>query len=492
MILRDVLFNTASLHPKKIAIAFKDERIDFRTLQEMVKNLSFNLQSYGLSKGHKVAILLPNCPQFVISYFAILDFGGIAVPLDTRISAEELRRILEDSEAKALIISEKSYDALAHLLSQLGIKMIIVGRRGDLPSFQDMCEKGGRIGEEMILRGDDEALYLYTSGTTGRPKGVILTFDHLDCFPETMEEAVGTSSEDVWACLLPMSHIVGPICCNEMIFRGSTLAIFDSIRPQDIMNGIDRYKVTICISVPTVFQLWLNEDRKGYDLSSLYCVAMMGMKVPLYVMEEFSRCFPHVAVIQGYGLTETSPIITVTPLKEWRERMDSVGKAVPRIEIKIFDDNDNELAIGEIGEVVVRGPHVMKGYHHQPEATQEVIRNGWFHTGDMGYLDKDGYLYLVGRKGEMIITGGLNVYPGEVENVLIQHPKVKEAAVVGVQDRLRGEIVKAVIVPRGKIDEREVMSFCRQKLASFKVPSIIEFRDSIPKTSTGKPKKEEL
>jgi long-chain acyl-CoA synthetase len=318
---------------------------------------------------------------------------------------------------------------------------------------------------------------------------VVLSFANLDLFPEGMEKIIKISPDAIMGCLLPMSHISGPILCNELIVRGSTLFIFDQLRPDKILAAVEKYRVSYFHSVPPIFEALINvPHRERFDISSLKFVAMMGTSVPLPLLKNFKQVFPSVAVIQGYGLTETSPFITLLPLEHDVDKMGSIGLAVPRAEIRLIDDSGEEVPAGEAGELIVKGPMLMKGYHRNPEATRERIKDGWLYTGDVCRKDEDGFYYHLGRKDDMIIVGGLNVYPAEVEHALQGHPGIKTVGVVGVPDSDRGQVIKAVIVvkPGSALTKKEITAYCKQKLASFKIPKVIEFRDELPKTSTGK------
>jgi long-chain acyl-CoA synthetase len=292
-----------------------------------------------------------------------------------------------------------------------------------------------------------------------------------------------------------MSHISGANLISLAILNGSTLVILDTIRPDFILGTIEKHRVNWFHGVPPIFQSLLKaSDQSCHDTSSLRLIAMMGAPVPLSLLKEFQEKFPGVAVCQGYGMTETSPLITLLGPRKAITKMGSVGETVPKIEARIVDDLDRPLPPNRVGEVTVSGPQVMKGYHKDEEATAQMIRNGRLYTGDLGYFDGEGFLYLVGRKKEMIITGGLNVFPSEIEEILLKHPQVNEAAAVGVPDFMRGEIIKAVVAlqPGRLISKQELVAYCRQQLADYKVPSEIEFRQSLPRTSTGKIAKREL
>lgn len=493
-----VLSETARKIPHKTAVIFKDEKIDFSDLNLMATRLASKLYSFNVKKDDRVAIILPNSSQWVVAYFCVMKLGAVAVPLDFRFKGEELFPILTDAQVKVVITTTlyRSYDVFSKVKN---IKIIIMsGERvaDGAVRYEEVISDNSLSSEVMVdIKEEEDALYLYTSGTTGKPKGVALSFSNLDLFPEVLAEFCNTSESDVLGCPLPMSHISGPIVCNETAVRGSTLCIFDQLRPDKILAAMERHRVTYFFGVPPIYEALLHvPHRERFDLSSLRFVSMMGTSVPLDLLRNFKRAFPSVAVIQGYGLTETSPQITLIPLKYEQQKMGSIGAAVPHAEIKLVDEKGKEVPVGEVGELIVKGPMLMKGYHNDPEATRERIKNGWFYTGDVCSKDEDGFYYHLGRKDDMIIVGGLNVYPAEVEQVLREHPLLKEAGVVGIPDRDRGEIIKVALVvkPGSKITKKEIISYCRQKLASFKVPKVVEFWDELPKSSTGKIARREL
>jgi long-chain acyl-CoA synthetase len=280
-----------------------------------------------------------------------------------------------------------------------------------------------------------------------------------------------------------------------MVETGLRVSIVDEMKPTKILDAVQNHRVTVFHAVPPTFQLILNVPHwERYDCSTLKLVAMMGTVVPERLMKEFSERYPHLTVLQGYGATETSPLLTLTHWEDAPRKMASAGKAVPRVDLKILGPQGDEVETGQVGEIIARGPQIMKGYFKDPEATAEKIKEGWYYSGDLGRLDEEGYLYVVGRTDELVITGGLNVYPSEVETVLLNHPKVAEAAVVGIPDARRGQAMKAIVVlKQGETaTPREILQFCRERLAGFKMPRHLEFRDSLPKSRTGKISKPQL
>lgn len=494
-----VLRDTAARLPRKRAVIFGNQSFTFSELNLAADRVANFLTEKGVGKGDRVGMIFPNIPEFVIVYFGVLRLGAIGVPLDPRLKGDELAPVLNDAAVKALFVINDKFTEVGSDLERV-------------ESLATVVVSGGKISENLTLEAvvkaempsdeidtevneEDEALYLYTSGTTGKPKGVVLTFRNLDYFPLTMNRMVGAGENDVIGFILPLSHISGPVVSNLVALNGSTMFLFEHLRPDRILEEVDRHGITYFFGVPPIFQSLLRvPHRERYHLKSLVYVSMMGTNVPIQLLKDFREAFPTVKTIQGYGLTEASPYITLLPLEYADTKLGSIGLPVPDIQIKLLDANGTEAPNGAVGEIVVKGPMVMKSYHNNPEATREIIQNGWLYTNDLGRIDQDGFIYHLGRKDDMIITGGLNVFPAEVENMLMKHPGILEVGAVGVPDEERGQIIKAVVVPKpGKsLDKKEVIGFCREHLANFKVPKVVEFSNSLPKTSTGKISRREL
>ncbi len=504
MIVGKYLQRQARERPDKVAVICNEVQLTFSELNLQANRFANWLLAQGVKKGDRAVMLMPNCAEFAVVYFALMKIGVIAVILDFRLSPAEMAPIFDETEAKVLITHAKQKTfALRMLREKKQLQYVVLlgedkkGKGDDdgLYHYERIVKKGDVQEPDIPLREEDEALYLYTSGTTGKPKGVILTYDHLTYFPESMKARQPLKEQDMQGAVLPMSHISGPVVLNILVDIGHTLVIIDEIRPKKILEEIQRNKIDYFHAVPPIFQMILNlPSRDRYDLSSLRFVAMMGTVVAEELMEEWVEEYPHCRALQGYGATETSPLLTLTHYDDAPRKMASAGCIAPRVEIKIIDKDGKELPTGEVGEVIVRGPQIMKGYFKNPKATAQKIKDGWYYTGDLGRFDKDGYIYILGRADDMIITGGMNVYPSELENVLIAHDKVAEVAVVGMPDAERGQALKAVVVPKigEEVSRRELMRFCRERLAGFKLPKAIEFRDSLPRSRTGKVAKREL
>jgi acyl-CoA synthetase (AMP-forming)/AMP-acid ligase II/ABC-type nitrate/sulfonate/bicarbonate transport system permease component len=504
MIVGKYLQRQALEKPDKVAIICNEVQMTFADLNLRTNRLANWLLAQGVKKGDRAVMLLPNCAEFAVVYFALMKLGVVAVILDVRLSPAEMAPIFDETEAKVIITHAKQKNfALRMLREKKDLQyVVLLGDEGGAKEkeegvyrYERIVEKGDKKEPDVTLREEDEALYLYTSGTTGKPKGVILTYDHLTYFPETMKAMKPISGAEVQGSVLPMSHISGPIVLNLLVEAGHTIAIIDEIRPKKILEEIERNKINYFHAVPPIYKMILNlPNRDRYDVSSLNYVSMMGTVVPEELMEEWVEEFPHCRALQGYGATETSPLLTLTHYDDAPRKMASAGRVAPRAEIKIVDKDGKELPTGEVGEVIARGPQIMKGYFKNAKATADKIKDGWYYTGDLGRFDEDGYIYILGRADDMIIIGGMNVYPSELENVLIAHDKVAEVAVVGIQDAERGQALKAVVVPKvgEEVSKRELMRFCRERLATFKLPKTIEFRDSLPRSRTGKVAKREL
>ncbi|HTN71261.1 MAG TPA: class I adenylate-forming enzyme family protein [Methylomirabilota bacterium] len=485
----DALEKTAARQPQKTALIAKEEELTFAALNQRVQALATHLQKEGVKPGDRAGILLPNSVAIPLSYFATQKIGAVTVILDARLRGKELQGVLRDADLKLLIVHKQLFPEVQEAFHAMPpIPVWIVNGEGD----QSFERRFTEVAVPLSLsrpQPDEDALILYTSGTTGEPKGVVLSYSNLAQYPRVMSEMRVTDSSTIRGCILPMSHIVGPTVCNELVEKGYTLVIFDQINPMTLLEGIQKYRVSVFEGVPIVFQLILGvRNLADFDTSSMKIAAMMGTTVPVPLLRAFKAAQPHIQVIQGFGLTETSPLITLVEPDQAVAKMGSIGRAVPGVEVRIVDEHNNEVPAGEPGEIITSGPHVMKGYFRKPEATAARIRNGWLYTGDVGKCGEDGYYFHLGRRDDMIITGGLNVYPAEVENMIYHYAKVQETIVFAIPDAKRGHVIGAAVVARQgeTIVEKDLLSFLRINLASFKVPQKIVVRESLPRTSSGK------
>jgi len=482
----------------KVALFFENEKVTFRELDRLVNNLSAGLIKEGVKKGDCVVSFLPDSIETALSYYATLKIGAINAPLDVRLKEEEVKLIFGDAKPVAVITTSDFQDMFLSMRTEIPStkSIIVVGRevKEGCISFNEMKNRTSSRVIPVEVEDEDVALYLYTSGTTARPKGVMVTFGNLDWFPRDMHVVWKTTENDVHMLSLPASHISGPILFNQPIAMGVATAILGAFNPRKWLETVEKNRVTIIHFVPPMANalIQLNEFGK-YDLSSLRAVLLMGAYSTPGLVKEFGEKLGLRRCYQGYGLTETSPLLTLEE-PESNAPFGNIGKPIPGREVKIVDEDGDEVPVGEVGEIVTRGPHVMKGYHNDPEATQERIKDGWLYTGDLARRDEKGYIYIVGRKQDRINVGGLMVYVSEVEDVLHHHPKIKEVAVVAAPDPKRGEKVKTVIVLKEGTEatEDEIIDYCRERMANYKVPKEVEFRDSLPKTRTGKIARGEL
>jgi long-chain acyl-CoA synthetase len=485
----ELLDQAAREHPNKIAVIDKEEELSFSVLNGRVHALAGHLQREGIKQSDRVGVLLPNCAAIPLIYFASQKIGAVSVLLDARLRGKELQEVLRDADLRLLVVHQQLIPEVATVLEELTPIPVWIVRGAGEEAFENRYVAPPRSALLPKLNSDNDALVLYTSGTTGEPKGVVLSYRNLAQYPRVMTEMGITDSSTIRGCILPMSHIVGPLVCNEVADKGFTLVIFDQINPVTLLDGIQKYRITVFEGVPIVFQLLLGvRNLSSYDTSSVKIAAMMGTTVPLPLLRAFHSAQPHIAVIQGYGLTETSPMITLVEPAKAEAKMGSIGRAVPGVEVKIVDESGREMPVEEPGEIITSGPHVMKGYFRKPEATAARIRNGWLYTGDVGKRDSDGYFIHLGRHDDMIITSGLNVYPAEVENLIYSFPNVQETVVFAIPDPKRGQVIGAAVVPRQghAIAPKELLTFLRGNLANFKVPQAIAIRESLPRTSSGK------
>lgn len=502
---QQILKDKAYQYSLKPAIIFQEQEITFSKLNENVLRLANALKSLGVGKSDKIAIYLPNGPEYVYSYLAIFCLGAVGVPLDYVLKEDELISCLQHSDTKLLIGKDNNEVSLLKLQKSVSsLQKIVVCGEGssEALSFQELINKNTTDFPAVKVDDRDPALIMYTSGSTGKPKGILLNYKHLEGSPRAMEYFVDLSDKDIKLSALPLSHIAGLIYIQNCIMFGITLVIMERFNPFEFLGNVSRYNVTCFHIVPAMYTAILTlKQIEKFDLSSLRWVVVFGAPSSPDILKRFQQYCPNAQLLNGWGMTETCPPNTVTPLCRERRsafptpnKITSVGKPAPTCEIKIFDENDHEVTQGEIGEIVIRGWVVMDGYFKDSETTAELKKNGWFHTGDLGRFDNEGFLYIVGRKKEMIKVGGQIVYAPEVEAAFYKNDAVSEVAVIGVSDRLRGEVVKAFVVLKesGSVSPEDLRYFAREHLAHFKVPQTIELRETLPKNRTGKIDKETL
>ena len=491
------LDETAARYPDAVAAKLDNATLNYAELAQGAHRVANLLRERGVKPGDRVAMMIPNTPHFPLIYYGILHAGAVVVPVNVLFTRSEITHYLTDSEAVAFF----AFTAFA-------------GETG--PAYQDVetCQNlfyvppapGGEIPEDgedfyACIAGvdtekrtaqtmpDAAAVILYTSGTTGQPKGAELT--HSNMFFNayyTSHAILKLKPGDICMVALPLFHSFGQTCMmNAGILGGATLCMLPRFEPRKALEMITHDKITCMALVPTMYALLLNASkREQYDVSSVRTAVSGGAALPGEVHHRFQERYG-ITILEGYGLSETSPVASFTVEGE-ELRVGSIGKPIWGVEMGVKGEDGQFLGEDEIGEIVIRGHNIMKGYINRPEATKEAIVEGWFHSGDMGKRDSDGYYYIVDRKKDLIIRGGLNIYPREIEEVIYGHPKVAEAAVIGVPDKLRGEYVKAYVAPRPDetLSKDEIRSYIQERMANYKWPREIEIRESLPKGPTGK------
>ncbi|MGB4548601.1 MAG: AMP-binding protein [Syntrophales bacterium] len=483
MNLGEMLESVCDRYGGKTAIIFDDKKITYGDLRKAVNSLANHLESLGVEKGDKVAVMLPNIPEFVISYFAVLKLGAVAVTLNIMSTSYELRHLLGNSDSKVFITIAQSAKRYEEIKKEIPLcrHILLVDHEGPSSPFMEAIGKGPFEFSMPPIDSDDPAVMVYTAGLTGSPLGAVLTHKNLlsqtTLFPGLFEG----KPEDHGMAIIPLFHTFGATAnMLGVMCIGCTVTILDQFNIDAILKAIERDRVTYIGAVPRVFLgMLLHEEAGKFDTGSLRLCITGGSSMPPQYMPAFSKKFGCV-LTEGYGLTEASPVCTVGRLS-MPIKPGSIGTAIPGVEVKVFDASGREVPTGQVGELVVKGVNVMKGYYKDTEATERVMKNGWLHTGDLARIDEAGYVFLTGRIKRMIITSGFNVYPREVEMILDSHPAVEASRVIGKPDLMRGEIVKALVVRRKNeaADERAILKHCRTYLSSYKVPREIVFVDSL-------------
>ncbi len=493
----DLLDRAAQAFGERCAVVADDERLSYAELLDRVERLATGLQALGVEPGERVAILDKNGPRYLELYFALPRIGAVAVPLNYRLAVPELAFIMKDSNATTLFFGSEYAATVATLQSQVPSLTRCVALdgaiAGALPFEELLAPSGARVGRSE-RQPDTVFLQMYTSGTTGHPKGALLTHDNLIANTLTALAERDYTSADRYLHVAPLYHIADLELFFGMTFACAANVLLREFRPERVLEIIEKERVTVSFLVPAMINALLEHPSfDAHDTSSLRLIVYGGSSIPEDRLRgALTRLSCKLA--QGYGLTETSPLLCVLPSEDHvldgprARRIRSCGRPAHNVEVKIFDDRDVECPAEQVGEIVARGRNIMHGYYKRPEATAEALRGGWFHTGDLGFRDADGYIYIVDRKKDMIITGAENVYPREVEEVLYTHPAVLEAAVIGVPSERWGETIKAVVVVRsgGSVSERELIDYARERLAHYKAPTSIDFAAALPRNPSGK------
>lgn len=525
------LDNAIKNYPDNIALFFEGVKVTYRELGELVDRAANGFAKLGVKKGDVVAIMLINCPQFVISYFGALKCGATVTPVNPLAVAKELRIYLQDTKAKVMVVLNFFYGVVQAVREESSLEKVIVAAGWDMMSkikqilapktvYKKEMKHVPPMREGDILWNDfiagavpeapkvdinpakDIAVYQFTGGTTGIPKAAMLTHDNLKANCEqcgAWMEAIAEKGKESFVAALPLQHIFGQtISMNLAISWGSTIILVPNARDiKHLLELISKERPTFFPIVSTLaISIYSHPEAKKYDLTSLKLSIAGAMALPPEVTRRFEEATNSI-IIEGYGLSEASPVTHANPLDKEKRKVGSIGLPFPSTDCKIvdLDNKSKDLAVGEVGELAVKGPQIMAGYHNRPDETKDVLsKDGWLYTGDIAKIDEHGWTYIVDRKKDLINASGYKVWPNEVEEVLFEHPKIREAAVIGIPDETRGETVKAFVVlePGQTATVDEIRAFSKEKMAVYKVPTHIEFVDELPKSQVGKILRREL
>lgn len=486
--------------PDKTAVVYQKVRICYRELNEKANRVAQALLDMGLKKGDRVSMLSMNSGYFPEIFYGILKAGGVFVPLNYRLAPKEALSVLDDSDARMIFFEDELADKLETVresLTKIEKYICIDNEETQIGlAYQALVEKYSGSEPDTEVSISDECEIIYTSGTTGKPKGVVLTHENIIF---TMVNAIlGRDLKPGLTSLVvsPMYHVAGlNNHLSTTISLGGTAVIVRQFDSETVMKAIDEEKVEYFPAAGTIFNLLVKElGEKQYDIDSVVQLQSGASITPVEVRNKLAEFFPNAPVYEAYGLTEVGDGVIFLSGKDSIKRPDSVGKAGLFGQVKVVDDNSREVEAGQVGEIIINGPVVTKGYYKKQKETEEAIRDGWLHTGDLGKMDSEGFLYVVGRKKDMIISGGENIYPREIEEVLWKHEKIFDAAVIGVPDKKWGEIVRAIVKmkPNEEMTEKEIVDYCRNHIASYKKPRSVVFVDDIPKNPSGKTLKDVL
>jgi len=490
--LYQVLEITASEHPENIAFVFGDHRIMYNDVKEATDRMAMALQDLGLNPGDRIAIMLPNLPHFPMTLFALLKLAVTVVPVSIFFKAEEIHHQLEDAEVKGIVYWEGFRSVVLEAVQGLERceKMIVLGEKSEPGEIRltYLIETKDPLEATAAVNPDDTALIVYTAGMTGRPRGAELTHKNILSNIRACSDFFKFNADDGVVGVLSLYHPLGMTLVLGSFFDvGARVLLIPKFDPRAVLELIQAEKPTYFIGVPSMYRELLNvEDGGSFDISSLKFCLSSGDALKSETIEAFESRFK-IPILEGYGLTEASPMVSFnSPVRE--RKAGSIGLPLPGIDLKIVDENSAEVKPGQVGEIIVQGPNIMKGYLNRPEATKEALKDGWLYTGDLAKLHDDGYGFIVVRKKDVIVKGGFSVYPREVEKFLIGHPKIKEAAVVGVPDPNSGEEIHAFIILKDgeEAKQEEIIEYIKERMAAYKCPKVIHFITDLPKGPTGR------
>jgi len=484
----DLFLSTLNKYKDKTAVVEGGRRVTYGTLDLMVRSLASFLISGGIGHGDKVAILLPNSLEFITSFFSVSSLGAVSVPLNTAYKGEEIRFYVSDSQIKLLITEERLKPIAEKVTAGLGVSVVVV--RGVKRDWS-FLENDTPAYITTLIKPDEDALYLYSTGSTGRPKRVARSHFNLTALADNHTQTVGLTDNDRILFTVPLAHTYGFGNFISAVKVGASIYVLQEFNRNKVADLIERESITLFPAVPFMLNVLAETfTHKPRDFSSLKLVISAGAPLSRQTFFKFYERFG-VYPRQLYGSTETG-VISINLSEDIENTFDSVGLPVKNVEVKIFREDGNEANINEVGEIAVKSPSMTKGYYGLEEQTKRVFKNGFYFTEDLGKMDEKGYIYILGRKKLFINVAGNKVDPTEVENFLLNHPKIKEVVVLGASDNYGNELVKAVVVPKEDMDSKEIYAYCKDQVADFKIPRMVEFRKEIPKSPTGKVLREYL
>ena len=501
MLIRDLFKEQLSKTPDETVLVFKEKEITLKEMDSLSNQFAQGLMELGIKKGDRVAAILTNSLEFIVTYLALLKNGGVFVPLNFQLTGSHIEYTLNHSESKILVCHDEFVPTIKGILPQLrSIEHVITAGEKDsrdgMLSFREVLSKGKDMEPSVPLDDHDTAVFLYTAGTTGDPKGVVHTHFNCSFVSQHWIGAFHMGSGKSLMLVLPLFHCFALHCVAlPALISGTPLIMADKYHTPWVLEAIEKYRITTLALVPAMGTMVINhDDFSRYDLSSLEMVLMGGAIVPFELLKQWRDTFPDLELVNGYGQTESCPMCTGLWDVDILEKPRSVGKPWGVVELEIRDDEGKVLPPLETGEIVYKVASVMKEYYREPELTAQTIKDGWLYSGDLGFVDNDGYVYVVDRKKDIIIRGGENISSMEIEEVLHEHPAVLEASAIGAPHNVLGETVMALVVKKQGHDlsEEDLIEFCKEHLESYKVPSRVEFMNELPRNPVGKVLKREL
>ena len=487
----DQLEKMVQVQPNALFSSYKGQETTYEAFYLQAKKLAHHLQEKGYQKENILALLLPNSDHFLVCYYACQIAGFTVLPINTKLAAREIEYILTHSNAKGLIYDKRFEDTINEVLPATSVETrITTGYSEGSNRLEDILQGSNKTITVPQANDEDTAVIFYTSGTTGRPKGVMLTNKNVAAVATIWQEAMEITNKDRMHIVAPLFHCAAShVFTVPTVYAGGSVIIEEGFSPEQTLQTMEKKQVTIFFGVPAMYNILLTNPKINQaSLPNLRLLTYGAAPMPYENIKRVKQTFPNVKVQNLYGQTENAPAATTLKDEHALSKIGSVGQALPLTEVRIVNEDGQEMPLGEVGEIIVKGPQVMKGYLNNEQATRETVKDGWLYSGDLGRLDEEGLLYIVDRKKDMIIRGGENIYPVEIEEVLYEIPELLEAAVIGIPDEVLGEVPKAFVVMKEgtKIDATSILQYCQSRLAKYKLPQEVTFIDSLPRNASGK------